>query len=113
MHPPCKVAVRRTSPMFCTPKLPLHHQRKRPKVSVILIDWGVRESFHSVHYLNTQTAGREDYELVWVEFYDRQPQALREMATRQAGAGPALDKWISLGYPDSYCFHKHRMYNVG
>src|SRR5262249_33204281 len=114
---PCTLPVRSRpggpSAMSRTPKLPLYHRRKRPRVSVILIDWGVRESFHSIHYLNTQTADREDYELVWVEFYDRQPHALHEMASRRAGRGPALDKWAVLGYPDHYCFHKHRMYNVG
>ena len=44
----------------------LNHTNGKPKVSVILIDWGVRESFHSVHYLNRQTVNRDDYELIWV-----------------------------------------------
>src|SRR5262249_55068639 len=50
-----------------------------------------------------------DYELIWLEFYDRKPQGVREAA----GKSPVLDKWIALGYPDDYLFHKHRLYNVG
>lgn len=88
----------------------IHRQKRSPKVSVILIDWGVRESFHSLHYLNRQTVDREDYELIWVEFYDRRPEALRQLV---AGDQAILDQWLTLGYPDDYIFHKHRLYNVG
>ena len=34
-------------------------QRKQPKVSFILLDWSVRESFHFLHYLSQQTVPRE------------------------------------------------------
>ena len=94
--------------MKCKPEVLLHRDTGRPKISVILIDWGVRESFHSLHYLNRQTAGRGDYELIWVEFYDRKPAALRHLA-----AGGALDKWYVLGYPEDFLVHKHRLYNAG
>ncbi len=90
------------------PELLLDAPRRRKKVSVVLIDWGVRESFHSLEYLNQQTASREDYELVWVEFYDRKPEAVQK-----AAAAGLLDKWIVLGYPDDTLYHKHRMYNAG
>ena len=50
--------------MPCRPECLVNHQRRNPRVSVILIDWGVRESFHSVHYLNRQTIPRGDYELI-------------------------------------------------
>ncbi len=91
----------------------LNHTNGKPKVSVILIDWGVRESFHSVHYLNRQTVNRDDYELIWVEFYDRKPAGLRQMAATSTGRAPLLDKWVVLGNPDDCLFHKHRLYNVG
>lgn len=93
---------------ICNPQVLLNHRRARPKISVILLDWGVRESFHALHYLNRQTAPREDYELIWIEFYDRKPQGLRDML-----AAPVLDKWLVLGYPGDMIFHKHRCYNVG
>jgi hypothetical protein len=95
--------------MKSQPRIILRRGVRQPKVSVILIDWGVRESFHSLHYLNRQTANRADYELIWLEFYDRQPEALRRMTT----AEPVLDKWIVAGYPDDLIFHKHRLYNLG
>jgi SAM-dependent methyltransferase len=96
--------------MGCNPKIVLHRETGKPKISVILIDWGVRESFHSLHYLNRQTASREDYELIWLEFYQRKPEALRRLV---ADGNRVLDKWYVLGYPDDFIFHKHRLYNVG
>jgi hypothetical protein len=90
------------------PEVVLNRPGGRKKVSVILIDWGVRESFHAVEYLNRQTAARADYELIWVEFYRRKPQPLEKLAE-----DGALDRWIVLGYPDDTIYHKHRVYNVG
>src|SRR5262245_46015804 len=92
--------------MFCNPAVLLNRQRTQPKISVILIDWGARESFHSLDYLSRQTAPRADYELIWVEFYDRRPHGLARKAE-------ALDKWIVCGYPDELIYHKHRVYNLG
>jgi len=99
--------------MCARPKLVRNHTGRKPKVSVILLDWGVRESFHGVEYLNRQTAARGEYELIWIEFYDRQPEALRRLVDAGGARSPVLDKWIVLGYPDDYLFHKHRLYNIG
>ncbi|HEV3259965.1 MAG TPA: glycosyltransferase [Gemmataceae bacterium] len=99
--------------MLCKPACLLNRKKRRPKISVILIDWGVRESFHSLYYLNRQTADRDDYELIWLEFYDRQPQRLRHMVADGPARSPVLDKWLVLGYPDNHIYHKHRLYNVG
>lgn len=76
------------------------------KVSVILIDWSVRESFHAIDYLNQQTIPRDEYELIWVEFYDHKPEPLRLHAI-----GGTLDKWIVLGRTGNY--FKHLLYNEG
>jgi hypothetical protein len=73
----------------------------------------VRESFHSLYYLNRQTVDRADYELIWVEFYDRKPEGLCRMVAPSAGRPPVLDRWLVLGYPDECLYHKHRLYNVG
>ncbi|MBV9123490.1 MAG: glycosyltransferase [Planctomycetes bacterium] len=35
------------------------------------------------------------------------------MAAGSVGGQPALDKWIVLGYPRHYIYHKHRLYNMG
>lgn len=48
------------------------------KASIILIDWGVRESFHAVDYLNNQTVHREKYEIIWVECYDHRPKSIQD-----------------------------------
>jgi Glycosyl transferase family 2 len=81
---------------------------------VILLDWGVRESFHSLNYLNRQTVARDSYELIWLEFYDRRPPRLRQMfASGNPSGQPALDSWIIAGYPDDVIFNKHRLYNLG
>lgn len=46
-------------------------QLRNPEVSIILIDWSVRESCHILDYLNTQTVERNKYEILWIEYYDR------------------------------------------
>jgi Glycosyl transferase family 2 len=99
--------------MYCNPHLVVNRPPGKPKISVILIDWGVRESFHGVEYLNRQTAARTDYELIWLEFYDREPEGLHRLVAASAGGAAVLDRWIVLGYPDDLIFHKHRLYNVG
>ena len=93
----------------------VRHHRSRPdaRVSVILLDWGVRESFHSLYYLNQQTVSRDSYDLIWIEFYDREPRELREAHEKYGSDGGAIDKWIVLENADDVYFHKHRMYNVG
>jgi hypothetical protein len=80
-------------------------------VSIILLDWGVRESLHSIHYLNAQSVPRTQYELIWVEFYNRKPPELAQQLYDPGSA--ALDKWLVLGYPAQVRYHKHRMYNAG
>ncbi len=95
----------------CKPQLRIGPRESKPKVSIILIDWGVRESFHSIHYLNTQTVPRDQYELIWIEFYDRKPAELLRLVENDQPM--LLDKWLVLGYPTSVQYHKHRMYNAG
>jgi hypothetical protein len=99
--------------MHYQPEVLLNRKKRKLKISVILIDWGVRESFHSLHYLNQQTIDRDEYELIWLEFYHRKPQELLDLVACGTSKSPMLDKWIVLGYPDDYLFHKHRLYNVG
>src|SRR6188474_1701217 len=95
-----------------SPELVFHQPKPQCKVSIILLDWSVRESFHSLHYLNQQTVPRDEYELIWLEFYNHQPEGLRKMVEACPGT-PGLDKWIVLGYPPELIFNKHRLYNVG
>jgi hypothetical protein len=79
-------------------------------LSVILIDWRVRESFHSLHYLNRQTLPRDQYELIWLEFYRHKPAALVRLLEENPRA---IDQWLVAGYDDDHVYHKHRLYNLG
>src|SRR5215467_2569461 len=58
-----------------------------PVLSFVLIDWGVRESFHTLKYLADQTAPRERYEVIWLEFYEHMPAALDRMLQTEAEQG--------------------------
>ena len=62
----------------------------------------MRESFHTLKYLAKQTAPRDEYEIIWIEYY----------STRKAMYHDA-DKFIIMGMPTDLCYHKHLMYNVG
>jgi len=76
------------------------------KASIILIDWSVRESFHSVYCLNHQTVSRDQYEVIWVEYYG----TLLEELVKYVKEGQ-LDKYIGLG--EKGMFFKQRMCNEG
>jgi hypothetical protein len=72
-----------------------------PKVSLILLDWSCRERFHALDWLNRQNVPREQYELIWVELYDRVvPEAIEK-----------TDIVITCGQKGLY--HKHVGYNAG
>ena len=98
----------------CSPEMVLKRVKPGCKVSVILIDWGVRESFHGVEYLNRQTAARSDYELIWLEFYNRKPDGLRktvESGSRRPARFGSMDRGRLRATMASYS--KHRLYNIG
>src|SRR5215471_6005806 len=80
--------------------------RKQPRLSLILLDWGVRESFHLLHYLKDQTVPRDAFEVILIEFYSGISEALEKSASE-------LDTWILLEMPQACYYHKHLMYNVG
>lgn len=104
---------------------------RAPKVSFVLLDWNCRESFHSLDYLAKQDAVRSDYEIIWIEYYDRIPTALKQrlstsMVETRSGAtvkktsgatgkniAPQIDNWIVMEMPNELYYHKHLMYNVG
>lgn len=81
-------------------------RRLKPKVSLVLVDWSVRESFHVLHYLRNQTVPRDDYEVIIIEYYDHISKALTPFEDD-------VDTWITLGMPQDCYYHKHLMYNVG
>lgn len=74
---------------------------RKPKISVILLDWSCREQFHALDWLNRQNIPREQYELIWVELYDR---VISEAMAK-------ADAVITCGQEGLY--HKHLGYNSG
>jgi len=87
----------------------------RPLVSLILLDWSCRESFHMFQYLSNQTISREQYEIIWIEYYSRRsPEIAAGLEEcKKLGKPPIVDKWIVLGMPNEVYYHKHFMYNLG
>lgn len=73
---------------------------------MILLDWGVRESFHLFHYLKKQTVPREMFEVILIEYYSALSEPLKKFESE-------VDTWILLEMPASCYYHKHLMYNVG
>ena len=86
-----------------------------PQVSIILLDWSCRESFHSLDYLNNQTVPREQYEIIWIEYYSRRPSEIENKLKecKMHGNHPVIDRWIVMEMPDNVYYHKHLMYNIG
>ena len=82
------------------------NQQTRPRLSLILLDWGVRESLHVLHYLQQQTIPREAIEVVLVEYYDTVSKPAAAFESR-------IDTWVLLEMPSDCYYHKHLMYNAG
>jgi hypothetical protein len=85
-------------------RITIHKQNDSPappKVSLILLDWSVREHFQAFEWLPRQNVPREMYELIWIELYDRvTPEAL-----------DVADVVITCHQQGKY--HKHKGYNIG
>lgn len=74
---------------------------KDPLISIVLIDWSVRERFHALDWLNAQDVPRDEYELVWVELFDRVIPEVMEKA----------DAVLTCGQRGIYS--KHQGWNIG
>ncbi len=92
-----------------------HKQTISPQISIILVDWSCRESFHILHYLSNQTVSREQYEVIWIEYYSRRsPEIEAELEQcERSNRIPIVNKRIVMGMPDDIHYHKHLMYNIG
>lgn len=87
----------------------------KPLVSIILLDWSCRESFHFLHYINNQIAARDQYEVIWIEYYDKQSPEIEAWlkAHEKLNKPPVIDRWIVMDMPKECYYHKHLMYNTG
>ncbi len=92
-----------------------HKNAVSPKVSIVLLDWSCRESFHILDYLGQQTLPREQYEIIWIEYYSRFPEGIKAKISKskELGLPPCINKFITLGMPENIYYHKHLMYNLG
>ncbi|MBI4242883.1 MAG: glycosyltransferase [Planctomycetes bacterium] len=91
-----------------------NNSHKNPLVSIILLDWSVRESFHIFDYLDNQTVPRDRYEIIWIEYYKAIPKSMEEKIEKSLKEGrPILDTWIIVEMPRDIHYHKHLMYNMG
>lgn len=82
----------------------IHKHNARPTdpvVSIILLDWSCRESFHTLGWLSKQDLPRDQYELIWVEIYDRVVPDVMEKTD-------AVITCNQSGLPN-----KHAAYNAG
>lgn len=80
--------------------------RRNPKVTLILLDWSVRESYHLLDYLRRQSVGRDQFEVLFLECYSRVAEPLKAFADE-------VDTWALLEMPESCIYHKHLIYNCG
>lgn len=80
------------------------------KISVVMVDGSFRESFHVIDSLNNQTLPKEDYELIWVEYYDDVKKDLREKSGLRI---ITLDNPAEKEYHSSYCFNEGIMQSRG
>lgn len=81
-------------------------KRVNPKISLILLDWSVRESFHLLHYLSKQSLPRHQFEVIVIEYYSFISTAIKKFADQ-------VDTWFLLEMPKNCYYHKHLMYNTG
>ena len=86
-----------------------------PQVSIILLDWSCRESFHVLHYLKRQSIPRDAYEIIWIEYFGRKAADIEKWLeeSQNWGEPPVVDRWIVMDMPDQIYYHKHLMYNIG
>ncbi len=51
----------------------------KPRISLILLDWTCRESFHIFEYLSKQSVTKYNYENIWIECYQIQDPEIEEI----------------------------------
>ncbi|MCK4602633.1 MAG: glycosyltransferase family 2 protein, partial [Phycisphaerae bacterium] len=85
------------------------------RLSVIMLDWDCRESYHVFDYLADQTIPRDRYEILWIEYYDKVAPEIQQRLdkARREGLPPPVDTWLVMEMPREVYYHKHLMYNLG
>ena len=58
---------------------------------------------------------RSQYELIWIEYYDRRAEDI-DNKLKECVSGskpPPVDRWVLMRVPREVYYHKHLMYNAG
>jgi hypothetical protein len=80
----------------------------RPKISVVMVDGSFRERYDSIDFMARQDFPAEDYELIWVEYYDAIAPDLRRRI--ESADQHRNFRAVALGrtgtYHSSYCFNR-------
>ncbi len=78
-----------------------------PRISVIMVDGSFREHFHAIRYFGNQTLAPEEYELLWVEFYqDVKPELRAEIEKFPNFRIITLGNNATTVYHSSFCFNR-------
>lgn len=70
------------------------------KISVIMVDGGFRENIFGAEYFSKQDFPEDEYEVIWVDYYDKPHQDLKKFPNVKI---ITLNK--SAEYHSSYCFN--------
>ena len=81
----------------------------KPKISVVMVDGSFRERYESIDFMARQGFAPQDYELIWVEYYDTIANDLQRRIDKACASGRNF-RTIALGkggtYHSSYCFNR-------
>lgn len=83
-----------------------------PSISVIMVDGSFRESFFSIDYFENQTLPRDNYEIIWMEYYDDVKPTLAQKVNNYSNF-QVLCLGRSGEYHSSYCFNAGIMASKG
>jgi len=75
-----------------------------PKISVVMVDGSFRENFHSIDFFGNQTFSKDEYELLWVEYYDKVNPYLAKKLSKYPHFRIITLKRGGV-YHSSYCFN--------
>jgi hypothetical protein len=80
------------------------HNTHNPKITVLLVDGSYRPHFAVIDSLKHQSLAADDFEVLWIEYYDKVKQELTDkMKERQNFSAIALKE--TGVYHSSYCFN--------
>lgn len=84
-------------------------KQTKPRISIVMVDGSFRERYESIDFMARQGFVPQDYELIWVEYYDTIAHDLQRRIDKACASGRNF-RTIALGrggtYHSSYCFNR-------